>query len=255
LGPLTVWRGADGDRQEIVDPDLRRSRVRELLAYLVGHRRTHRAAITAALWPDLDDQSAGNNLGVTLNYLLRALEPWRTPGEPPYLIRLEGQRVELMTGPHLHVDVDEFAEHLVAAARAEAEGSPSTALEHGLAAIRLYRDDLLVDLADAEWLDADRSHYRTRFLTVSARAAQLLVGRGDTMQAEAMAERALRVDPWNEDAYSVLASAALARGDRSAARAALERCLAALADLGAGPSDATLQLGRRCGLVPVPTPV
>ena len=248
LGPLTVWRGTNGDRGEVVDPELRRGRVRALLAYLVGHRRTQRPAITAALWPDLDDASASNNLGVTLNHLLHALEPWRTPGEPPYLIRLDGQRVELITGDHLRVDVDAFTEHLASSVRAEAAGSPSVALEHDLAATALYRGDLFSDVPEAHWLDMDQAHYRARFVTISTRAAQLLVARGETDRAEALAERALIADPWNENAYTVIASAALARGNRSAARSVLQRCLTALAELGAEPTGTTHQLGRRCGI-------
>ncbi|HEV7761353.1 MAG TPA: BTAD domain-containing putative transcriptional regulator [Acidimicrobiales bacterium] len=257
FGPLAVARddgapGAQGERREVLDADLRRSRVRALLAYLVGHRKTHRAAITAALWPDLDDKPAGNNLGVTLNYLLHALEPWRTPGEPPYLVRLDGTTVELMVGHHLHVDVDEFVDHVTRAARAEDGGNASAALGHHLAAVELYRGDLFIDVAEAHWLDIERTHHRSRYVTSAIRASQLLVGCGDTARAEDLAQRALLADPWNEDAYAALASASLARGDRSAARSTLKRCFDALAELGAEPSYATRQLSRRSGVTRIP---
>jgi DNA-binding SARP family transcriptional activator len=52
-------------------------------------------------------------------------------------------------------------------------------------------------------------------------------------------------DPWAEDAHGVLVAAALARGDRSAARRALDRSLGALADLGVDPSPRTQSLRRR----------
>ena len=65
-----------------------------------------------------------------------------------------------------------------------------------------------------------------RFVTAATRAGQLLVGRGDPDEAERVARRAIAADPWAEAAYGVLVSVALARGDRSAARLALERCLA-----------------------------
>jgi DNA-binding SARP family transcriptional activator len=254
LGPLVVWRetsGAGGAaRTEVVDPDLRRSRVRALLAFLVSHRRTRRTAITAALWPDLDDKSAGNNLGVTLNHLLRALEPWRTPGEPPYLVRLDGPTVELMVGAHLRVDVDDFDESLRLAAKAEAEGSPSVALQHHLAATELYRHDLFADveLPEADWIEHARVHHCNRFVASATRAAGLLVGQGDTHRAEALVQRALAADPWNEDAYAVLTSAALGRDDPSAARRTLRQCLEALDELGAPPSPTTVELLHRCGL-------
>jgi DNA-binding SARP family transcriptional activator len=244
LGPLTVRRG-DSLSQPIDDADLRRQRVQELLAFLVGHRRTTRAAVTSALWPDLDERSAGNNLGVNLNRLLRLLEPWRQSGEPAFYVRLEGAGMQLVTGEHLRIDVDEFDEHLALASRAEHDGAPSLALDHDLAAVALYRDQLHVDLPEAEWFALDRVHYRTKFVRAAVRAGQLLIGHGDIDRAHGVAQRALQADPWAEDAYGVLVAAALARGDRSAARRLLDHCLATLSELGAAPSPATQQLRRR----------
>jgi DNA-binding SARP family transcriptional activator len=244
LGPLTVRRG-DPHSEPVDDPDLRRQRVAELLAFLVGHRRTTRAAVTAALWPDLDERSASNNLGVNLNRLLRLLEPWRRSGEPSFYVRLEGSGMQLVTGEHLCIDVDQFDEHVALAARAEHDGVPSKALEHNLAAVSLYRDQLHVDLPEAEWFALDRMHYRTKFVRAAVRAGQLLIGHGDIDRAHAVAQRALQADHWAEDAYDVLIAAALARGDRSAARRLLDHCLGVLAELGTTPSPATQQLLRR----------
>jgi DNA-binding SARP family transcriptional activator len=241
LGPLELRR----DGATVTDPDLRRERVRSLLAFLVGHRATTRADVTAALWPDLDERAAANNLRVTLNYLLRVLEPWRPAGEPAYLVRMDGSRITLVAGDELHLDVDLFDDHIEAADRAEADGTPSLALSHHLAAVDLYRGPLHVDVPDADWIDLDREHYRTRFVRAAVRAGQLLLGRGDFDHAEAVARRALAVDRWAEDAYAVLTAAALARGDRSAAQRRLDHGLAALAELGVEPSEPTRQLRRR----------
>jgi DNA-binding SARP family transcriptional activator len=98
----------------------------------------------------------------------------------------------------------------------------------------------------------DRAHYRSRFVASANRAAELLVGRGDTIRAEDLARRALAADPWNEEAFAALASAALARGDQSGARSALKLCYQALAELGAEPSYATRQLSRRSGVTRIP---
>jgi DNA-binding SARP family transcriptional activator len=216
LGPMTLRRdGPDGDVAS--DPELRRTRLRALLAYLVGHRQTTRTAVAAALWPDLDERAAVNNLGVTLNLLRRVLEPWRHSGEPPFLLRLDGQVLRLVTGDHLRLDVDEFDHHLAAAAQAESDGVPSLALEHDLAAVELYRGDLFADLADADWCTLDREHYRIHFVGAAVRAGQLLLSSGDPARAEAVARRALAVDRWAEEAYAVLVGAAIARRDRAAA--------------------------------------
>ena len=244
LGPLTLRRGGRAG-EDLNDPDLRRLRLVELVAFLVGHRRTTRAAIATTLWPDLDARAAANNLGVTLNHLLRLLEPWRAKGEPAYLVRLDGHTVELHTGTHLEVDVDTFDSHIAAAARAESDGLPSLALDHHLAAVDLYRDDLYFDLPEADWFALEREHYRSRFVASAVRAGELLLGRGDVDRAEVVANRALAADRWSEAGYAVLVGAALARGDRSAAHRILERSVAMLGDLGAAPSAATEQLRRR----------
>jgi DNA-binding SARP family transcriptional activator len=244
LGPMVLRRGAP-DAEPVADPHLRRNRVRALLAFLVGHRRTTRAAIMATLWPDLAERAASNNLAVTFSHLLRLLEPWRDAGEPGYLLRVEGAAVHLVTGPHLEVDVDTFERHLADAAAAEADGVPSLALDHDLAAVALYRHDLHTELPDADWLTLEREHYRTRFVGAATRAAQLLLSRGDIDEAEDVAHRALTVDQWSEEAYAVLVGAALARRDRSSAHRLLTRCLAILADLDVQPSLSTRQLQRR----------
>jgi DNA-binding SARP family transcriptional activator len=252
LGPLTLRRGGPRD-PHLDDPGLRRTRVKALLAFLVGHRATTRAAVAAALWPDLPERKSSNNLAVTLNHALRLLEPSRTPGEPAYLVRLEGRSVRLVTGEHLHIDVDDFQQHLLDAARAEEDATPSEALAHYLAAVELYRGQLGTDLPDAHWMELDREHYRTRFVAAATRAGQLLLGRGDTDEAEKVARRAIDVDPWAEQAHALLIAAALTTGNRSAAHRRLDRCLAMLADLGAAPTDTTRQLERRLQGRPIHT--
>lgn len=240
LGPLTLAR----DGEPVVDGDLRRERVRALLAFLVVHRRTTRRAITAALWPDHDDTAAANNLRVTMTYLKRLLEPWRAAKEPAYAVRTEGQQVVLVTGDRVRVDADLFDDHLGRAARAEADGTPSVALEHHLAACELYRGPAYDGVPDAPWLDAERDRLATRFVAAATRAAELLAGRGDLDEAERLARRAVDADPWAEDAHAVLVATALDRGDRRSARRHLERALAALAELGVEPSEPLLR-GRR----------
>lgn len=240
LGPLEVT--TDGHR---LTGELRRGRVRSLLSYLVAHPATTRSAVTAALWPDLDERAAANNLRVTLNYLLAALEPWRDKGDPSFFVRAEGTSVTLAVGEWMQVDAARFDEHVRRAARADADGAPSVALDHALAAVALYRGPAHQDAGEAPWVDVEREHYATRFVTTAVRAGELLVGRGDAEKAEELAARALTVDPWCEDAFAVSISAALGRGDSVAARRALARADAALAELGADPSPELQRLRRR----------
>ena len=183
LGPLALARNGE----PVTDGDLRRERVRALLAFLVGHRTTSRAAIMAALWSDLDDRAAANNLRVTMTYLLRVLEPWRSAREPAFHIRIDGQAVRLGTSDWLRIDVDRFDDHVDGAARAEADGTPSLALEHNLAAVALYPGEAYEGVADADWIAVEREHFRRRFVAAATRAGELLVARGDVDDAERVA--------------------------------------------------------------------
>ena len=81
-----------------------------------------------------------------------------------------------MAGGALRIDVDAFDEHLLAARNAESDGAPSLALDHLLAAVKLYRGDLHADVPEAEWLAFERDHYRRRFVTAATRAGQLRWG-------------------------------------------------------------------------------
>lgn len=222
-----------------------RVRVRELLGYLLLHPVTTRAAVTALLWPDLDDRAAANNLRVTLSHLLRLLEPERTEGEAAYFVQQSASELRLVVDGALDVDVDGFDAALRAATLAEQHGSPSVALEHYLAATELYGGELLADLPDVAWADLERERGRTRFVAAAVRAGELLAASNDPDRAEQLARRALAVDAWSEPAYGVLASAALARGDRAAALRIIERCHEMLDELGVEVSDGTARLARR----------
>jgi LuxR family transcriptional regulator, maltose regulon positive regulatory protein len=251
LGPLVVRR--DG---VVVDlPELRRERVRALLALLVERRTVPRRDAMATLWPDFDARAAANNLRVTLNHLLRVLEPERGDSEPAYLVRSDAQQLRLVTGRSLHLDVDEFGRLLAEAEKAEGDGTPSVALEAYLAAIPLWRGELHAGVADAPWLDLARERARLRFTTVSQRAADLSLACGDHDRADALARRVVELDPWAEAAHAVLVEAALRRDDRSAARAALDRCLGALDELEVPASKRVCHLARQLGVHDLRSPL
>src|SRR5262249_32214371 len=72
------------DGAAVPPPELRRSRVRELLAVLAVRQSVTRDRLMDLLWPDLGPDDAAANLRVTLSYLRRALEPDRPPGTPSY---------------------------------------------------------------------------------------------------------------------------------------------------------------------------
>ena len=237
IGPLTVRR----DGVPVEHPELRRRRVRELLCELVRHRTVRREAIGDDLWPDLPDP--GRNLRVTLSYLQQVLEPDRSGVEAPYFLRTEGSTLRLMGDPaHLSVDAWELDRHLDEAMVAEEAADPAAALEHYGLALSLWHGEPFEDAPTIAATLAERARMADRFVTAAVRAAELLLAAGRSSEAASAAERALIADPAAESAYELLARVHLMAGDRMAAQRTVDRCVAALAELGLEPDDSTVAL-------------
>ncbi len=245
LGPLRLWR----DGVEIAAPELRRERVRQLLAYLLVHERPTRTAITAELWPDLDDGAAARNLRVTLAYLQDVFEPERTELAPPFFVRAGEGVLRLHVGDAaeagvLDIDAIGFERVLDEAVLLERQGAPSLALDTYVRALELWRGEYFRDLA-GDWLQWERDRLRGRFLASATRAGNLLLARGDTDDARALAGRALVADESCEGAYQLLIAAALTEDDLVTARRQLQRCMEMLHDLGVAPHERTVLLARQ----------
>jgi LuxR family maltose regulon positive regulatory protein len=241
LGPMQLHR----DGSVVTARELRRERVRQLLGYLLAHDRPTRAAVTADLWPDLDEVAAARNLRVTLAYLQDLLEPDRDESDAPYFVRSTGPVLHLVVDEALQVDVVEFERHLDEAARLERQGAPSAALAAYQQALALWDTDFLPDVSGGDWLQWERDRLRGRFVGAAVRAGELLLARGDDDAARTLGERALGVDSWSEEAHQLLVAALLECGDLADARRQLRRCLQALAELGVPPQPRTVALARR----------
>ncbi|HYX94155.1 MAG TPA: BTAD domain-containing putative transcriptional regulator, partial [Geodermatophilus sp.] len=166
LGPMQLRR----DGTVVVARELRRERVRQLLGYLLAHDRPTRAAVTADLWPDLDEVAAARNLRVTLAYLHALLEPDRREPDAPYFVRSTGPILHLVVDEALQVDVVEFERHLDEAARLERQGVPSAALAAYQQALALWDTDFLPDVSGGDWLQWERDRLRGRFVGAAVRA-------------------------------------------------------------------------------------
>jgi LuxR family transcriptional regulator, maltose regulon positive regulatory protein len=235
LGPLQVLRNGE----PVTSPELRRQRVRELLGYLVAHRRARRETIAAEQWPDLDD--GGRNLRVTLNYTQRLLQPDRADA-PPYFLRTEGHWLALTPRDQLAIDAWELEDHLDHADTAERAGEPLVALEHYRAALGLWRGEPYADIPYATWALHEQTRLRARYTTAAVRAGELLLAAAQPTDARDAAAHATTADPYDEAAYGLLIRAHLAAGNRSAARLALDACRTALAELDLQPSPETVDL-------------
>jgi len=235
LGPTTLRRAG-----RVVDhPHWRRERVRALLLVLLARGGGTRDELAGALWPDLDTPAALRNLRVTLSYLLAVLEPDRRDGSPSFFVRTDGATLRLTTHGWLAVDARRLEDLLDRAAESERSGEPSAALDLYRRGIDLYRGPYLTDAGYEEWALPHRDRLSARFVAAAVRAGELTLAAGNPDEALQMAARALETEPWSEPAHRLMVASHLARGDRAAARRAMETCLAQLADLGVPPTEDT----------------
>lgn len=235
LGPLAIRLGDE----EVEPTALRRRRVRELLAYLVVHRRVRREAVADALWPDIADPR--HNLRVTLSYLRGAIEQERTPhGDAAYLHADQSTISFVMS--RVRCDLWELDDHLGRAECAEREGRPADALDSYDRALDVWAGPPFDDIVDSDWARDEQTRWRRRFGAAAVRCGELHLAAGTIDGAKRAAEQAIATDPVDETAYQLLARAHLAAGDARCARRTLDECIAALHELGVAPTAHTTTL-------------
>jgi predicted ATPase/DNA-binding SARP family transcriptional activator len=196
--------------------------------------RLHREQLLDALWPDLDPDSAANNLRVALHVARRGLAAAGAP--PDQFLTRDGDRVLLGPPDRVVVDTLEFA---TAASRAWQSDDPSIA-EHALS---LYRGDLLPEDPYEDWAAARREGVRASYLTLLDRLAGLHEARGQFAAAVAARERALVAEPLDEAVHVALMRLHAAMGHPASALAQFARLQAVLdRELGAEPDRQTREL-------------
>jgi DNA-binding SARP family transcriptional activator len=240
LGPLEL--AIDGTT--VTAPELRRSRVRTLLALLVVHGTLTRDLAIDLLWPEHDPAAGARNLRVTLTYLRHLLEPERPAGEASFHLRGDANTITLYPSDHLVVDLWELRR-----LRRDADLSRERAdIDRTImlldAATSKWRGDPLTDLADVVGPEHEIERVRLLQLDSLLELSELRLVRGQAMNALLNAERALALDFYSERAHRLAIAAALRTHDQQRAEAATERARAMLGELGAEPEPATQILLR-----------
>jgi LuxR family maltose regulon positive regulatory protein len=230
------------DDRPIDSPELRRTRVRQLLCALAVERTVTRDRIMDLLWPELDIDKARTNLRVTLTHLQRLLEPHRRPGESPYFVRSDALALRLVDVPGLEVDLWEIDRHLDCAEAARGRGDATTRLEHLGAVTGAWRGRPVPDLDAVAGLDRAGPHVTTRLIEATLSLGELELVRGNATDAAERAEQVLVADPYHERAHRLAIASRLHSRDHTATAAAVGRLRAMLDDLGLGTDDATRML-------------
>lgn len=209
-----------------------------LLAYLVLHapRAQRRELLSGVIWPDATEAVGRSNLRYALWQVRQVL------GEAHDSV-LRTDRVCIAFQPDARTHVDTIVIE---------ELDPDSATKARiLAALEPVSGELLPGFYE-EWVLEHRERIRRRIGWCMNRLVRALVEERSWDQATLWSERWVRVDATSESAYRALMRSEHGLGNAANVDEAFERCKSALdRELGAEPSDKTVELYARLGGEPV----
>ncbi|MGI8683962.1 MAG: winged helix-turn-helix domain-containing protein [Acidimicrobiales bacterium] len=200
-----------------------------LLATRAG-RPVHRDTLVNALWPDGDPRAATRCLQVVVSSLRQVIEPGAARGACSLLVR-EADAYRLVIPVEGDADVVRFQRGLVEARAARAGGNPAQAVAALYGVLDAYGGDLLPEEGAAEWVVADRDHYRMQAADAANALARLLLDQDDPAGAAAACERGLAIDRYRDELWQSLIEASDRAGRHVAASRARHHYDAVLAEL------------------------
>ena len=241
IGPMRLRLG---DR-ELSGPELRRGRVRTLLALLVLRGPLRRDRICDTLWPDLEPAAGAQNLRVTLSRLRRVLEP--ADLEAPLASRLlaRGDTIDLAPQPVVDTDIARLYSYLTKSERARQSSDSLEEITSLERAVELWRGEPLIDLDSIDELRGDVENVRRSLGDASLRLGELQLVGGRFDEALRCAERSRAASPYSERAHRLATACHLQRHDHAGLESAVRATRQLLDDLDVEPEDATNMLLRR----------
>ncbi|MFO7681794.1 MAG: BTAD domain-containing putative transcriptional regulator, partial [Chloroflexota bacterium] len=215
-----------------------------LLCYLAVSGRAHsRQALAGLLWGDLPEADARRNLRGVLLKLREIVGDY---------LQVTPQTILFDVGSTGWLDVSAYRALLQ-------KGDLNSLAE----ATELYRGDFLEDfhvrqaLAFEEWVMQQREDLRQSAVAALTTLAAGFEASGHFEKGVGFARRLLLLDPANEGGHRLLMRLLARQGQRSAALAQYDACVAVLAEMGVEPAEETavlLSQIRANSLAPTPAP-
>ena len=214
----------------------RRRKGRELFWLLCVHPRHSltRDQAADALWPEGNVDATSVRFRVALHALREAVEPDRTAAGTRF-IHSNDERIWL--DPLVRVDLDALRG---AASAAAAPGASDEALR---IAVELYAGGLLPSAVATPWLEPWRSELSQSWTGLALRSAERALDQRQPTYAIPVLRAVLREQPFEENAYRLLAAALASTGQPGASRAIHNDCARQLRELGLRPSWTPADVG------------
>ena len=197
----------------------------------------HAEELTEALWPGVHPDAGRNRLKNLLSRLRSAC------GD----VLVRDERTVMLVGGS-SIDAAMFEAEGRQALRARSVGDVLRAVALARSAVDRYRADLLPADRYKPWAAEPRERLRLLYLDLLDLLALRAQATGEVDEAARLVQRAIEVEPYDEERYVRLADLFTSQGRVGSARAVLRRARAVLDDLGLPASDglrAAENLGRR----------
>ena len=220
----------------------RKSRL--LFAYLALEpgRMVARDLLIELLWPDASPVRGSNNLSIAVHQVRSALREFLPAGKQGIVV----QQGLYGLDDSIWVDVSEFQAQMAMARPALQRGDAAQVRRHLVAAVNLYRGDILEDEPYEEWTEEPRRSLSMVHARALAWLAQDAASNQDWLQVLDYAELMLKRDACDEAAHRWVMTAHWRLGDRTRALQQYDVCCQRLqAALGAGPASQTTELYAR----------
>lgn len=237
LGRLRVWQDAPqtpAGRREITTWE--RSAARAVFVYLLIHRPNPvpMEQLTGTFWPDSSPNAGRKNLHQAVAALRRALEPELGRGMPSrYLVVNEGAYA-LQLPAASQVDFEEFERRITPLLSANTHAEISQLEE----VLELYQGPFLIEWLYEDWTIVRRECLQVKYLAGLHKLAQGHLTARSLEAAIEAANKALSIDPWNEEATLLIMKAYSLGSNVAAACRAYEQLRATLArDLDLPPAE------------------
>ena len=237
FGPFQI--AVDGARVEERRWPRRKPKLLVKLLALQSQHQLHRDQLMELLWPEIDPESASNNLHKIIYMARRALEPGLKSGAHSRFIITQDQLILLRAPGTLWIDIEEFEQRSAEAIRC---GEPA-AFEEALA---LYAGDLLTEDLYEEWSSSRRDQLRSLRQDLLTRLAQLYERDAQYLRSANCLKELLVTEPSNEEAHRRLMQLYARTGNRHQALRQFQQCCEAMRkELDAEPDATTRRLYDR----------
>lgn len=206
-----------------------RRKAQALFALLIAShpRPLTRLQAQEALWPELCQQAAANNLRVVVHNLRRTLASLFASAPNGGKLALDlvcsGDAIWLDGADAVHWDARALTAAVAAARSCVAVGDLPGAMIAFSHAVALYRGPFMPDPAHDTTFALDRAHYEHLAHEAMLELAALHLDHGDPEQALVLAERAIEIDPLDEIGHQLAMRAHAALGYPHRAAAAYAR--------------------------------